>query len=186
MRASDKRAQFVGIEAYEAAGGIILRDLFNSDDGGWLQDPALLDRLVTEKLEREAEAIRAEGWKWIEVAPDFPYGHTYDLRRLIGEQRKLTEDEIAAHDGPAGRVRQAGRRPTREANEIPEEVDQRLSEIETALAAFDERPGRLRPGRDRPRRRLREHRRVRGLAGRTRLSSGPKTSRRSRRPRRHG
>ena len=27
-----------------------------------------------------------------------------------------------------------------EANEIPEEVDQRLSQIETALAAFEERP----------------------------------------------
>ena len=40
VRASDKRAQFVGVEAYEAAGGVILRDLFNADDGGWLQDPA--------------------------------------------------------------------------------------------------------------------------------------------------
>jgi ParB family chromosome partitioning protein len=47
VRASDKRAQFVGIEAYEAAGGVILRDLFNSDDGGWLQDLALLDRHFT-------------------------------------------------------------------------------------------------------------------------------------------
>ena len=39
VRASDKRAQFVGIEAYEAAGGAIMRDLFQQDDGGWLQDP---------------------------------------------------------------------------------------------------------------------------------------------------
>jgi ParB family chromosome partitioning protein len=46
VRASDKRAVFVGVEAYEAAGGIVLRDLFQQDDGGWLQDPALLDRLV--------------------------------------------------------------------------------------------------------------------------------------------
>jgi ParB family chromosome partitioning protein len=37
VRASDKRAVFVGVEAYEAAGGIVLRDLFQSDDGGWLQ-----------------------------------------------------------------------------------------------------------------------------------------------------
>ena len=86
VRASDKRAQFVGIEAYEAAGGTIMRDLFQQDDGGWLQDPALLDRLVAEKLEREAEAIRAEGWKWAEVAIDFPYGHTYGLRHIAGEQ----------------------------------------------------------------------------------------------------
>ena len=139
VRASDKRAQFVGLEAYEAAGGVILRDLFNSDDGGWLQDPSLLDRLVVEKLEREAEAIRAEGWKWIEVAPDFPYGHTYDLRRLVGEQRALTEEEATTHAALRAEFDRL-EESYAEANEIPEEVDQRLSEIETALAAFDERP----------------------------------------------
>jgi ParB family chromosome partitioning protein len=64
VRASDKRAQFVGIAEYEAAGGTILRDLFEPDDGGWLQDPALLDRLVAEKLEREVEAVRAECWHY--------------------------------------------------------------------------------------------------------------------------
>jgi ParB/RepB/Spo0J family partition protein len=93
VRASDKRAQFAGIAEYEVAGGIVLRDLFESDDGGWLQDPALLDRLVTEKLEREAKAVRAEGWKWVEVAPDFPYGHTYGLRRLSGKEVPLTKKE---------------------------------------------------------------------------------------------
>ena len=93
----------------------------------------------SEKLDREAEAIRAEGWKWVEVAPDFPYGHTYDLRRLVGEQRPLTEDEIAAHDALRAELDQL-EESYAEANEIPEEVDQRLSEIETALAAFEERP----------------------------------------------
>src|SRR5258708_17395350 len=74
VRATDKRAMFVGVEAYEAAGGIVTRDLFEQDDGGWLQDPALLDRLVVEKLKAEAEKLRTEGWKWIAVATDFPYG----------------------------------------------------------------------------------------------------------------
>ena len=85
VRAADKRAQFVGLDAYEEAGGVILHDLFQGDDGGWLQDVALVGRLVAEKLERDADAIRAEGWKWIEIAPDFPYGHTYGLRQLRGE-----------------------------------------------------------------------------------------------------
>src|SRR5437588_7894371 len=40
VRASDKRAQFAGFEAYEAAGGMVLHDLFEADEGGWLQDPA--------------------------------------------------------------------------------------------------------------------------------------------------
>ncbi len=54
VRASDKRALFVGVEAYGAAGGAVSRDLFHADDGGWLDDPALLDRLVTEKLKRRS------------------------------------------------------------------------------------------------------------------------------------
>ena len=60
VRASDKRAQYVG-EDYIAAGGAIMRDLFQSDDGGWLQDVALLDRLVAEKLERDARAHPRRG-----------------------------------------------------------------------------------------------------------------------------
>ena len=55
VRANDKRAQFIGLEVYADAGGAIMRDLFQGDDGGWLQDVALVDRLVAEKLEREAE-----------------------------------------------------------------------------------------------------------------------------------
>ena len=54
IRASDKRVLFVGLEAYEAAGGGVMRDLFQQDDGGWLQDPALLDRLIALALERSA------------------------------------------------------------------------------------------------------------------------------------
>ena len=59
VRASDRRARFIGLGAYEQAGGGVLRDLFEHDDGGWLQDVALLDRLVivTEKLTAEAETI---------------------------------------------------------------------------------------------------------------------------------
>ena len=98
VRAADKRAQFVGIDAYVDAGGVVMRDLFQGDDGGWLQDVVLLDRLVAEKLPRSAETIRAEGWKWIEVAPEFAYGHTYGLRQIRGEQVQLTDDEQAARD----------------------------------------------------------------------------------------
>ena len=98
VRASDRRAQFVGVEAYEAAGGVVLRDLFEDDGGGWLQDVALLDRLATEKLAMEAEKIATEGWKWIEVAVDFHYGHAHSLRRLNGVQIELAADEQATFD----------------------------------------------------------------------------------------
>src|SRR5260221_7222691 len=41
----DKRAIFVGVEPYLAAGGTIERDLFDDQNEGYLTDPALLVRL---------------------------------------------------------------------------------------------------------------------------------------------
>ncbi|ODT23853.1 MAG: DNA-binding protein [Hyphomicrobium sp. SCN 65-11] len=144
VRASDRRAQFVGLDAYEAAGGMVLRDLFEEDGGGWLQDVALLDSLVTEKLAMEAEKIAAEGWKWIEVAVDFRYGHARHLRRLDGVEVELTPDEQATFD--ALTAEQAKLESEYEsADELPDEVDARLGEIEEALAAFDSRPVRYEP-----------------------------------------
>jgi ParB family chromosome partitioning protein len=139
VRAADRRARFVSVAAYEAAGGVVLRDLFEDDGGGWLQDVALLDRLATEKLAAEAEKIATEGWKWIEVAVDFRYGHDHHLRRLNGVQIELTADEQATFD--ALTTEQATLESKyQSADELPDEVDARLGEIETALAAFEDRP----------------------------------------------
>jgi ParB family chromosome partitioning protein len=139
VRASDKRAQFVGVAAYEAAGGAVLRDLFEHDDGGWLQDVPLLDRLVAEKLKGAAETIAAEGWKWIEVAVSFPYNHDYGLRQLEGTPADITAEEQATID--ALQAEQAKLEAEyQDADELPDEVDIRLGQIEEALSAFDERP----------------------------------------------
>ena len=81
-QASDKRAVFVRAEANGAAGDMIARDLFQHDGGGWFEDVARLDRLAQEKLDAIAAEVRAEEWKWLEVALDSPYGHTTGLRRV--------------------------------------------------------------------------------------------------------
>ncbi|NOG70842.1 ParB/RepB/Spo0J family partition protein [Roseicella sp. DB1501] len=139
VRASDKRAVFVGLDVYEAAGGSILRDLFQDDDGGWLQDPALLDHLVAEKLKAAAEEIASEGWKWIEVAVGFPYGHDYGLRELTGVTVDMTDDERAAREALRDEYDRLESEYA-EADELPDEIDQRLGEIEQALDAFEQRP----------------------------------------------
>ncbi|MGE0678894.1 ParB/RepB/Spo0J family partition protein [Pseudolabrys sp.] len=139
VRASDKRVQFVGIAVYEAAGGGVLRDLFERDDGGWLQDVPLLERLVAEKLKAEAETIAAEGWKWIEVAISFPYGHDDGLRQLEGTPADITAEEQATIE--ALQAEQAKfEAQYQDADELPDEVDVRLGEIEKVLSAFDNRP----------------------------------------------
>jgi ParB family chromosome partitioning protein len=139
VRASDKRAQFVGVDAYVEAGGTVLNDLFQADEGGWLQEPAILDRLVAEQLEREAEAIRAEGWKWVEVSADFPYGHTFGLRQIFGEQPDLTSEAQAARDALQAEFEQL-EAANADLDELPEVVDQRLAELETAIEEIDARP----------------------------------------------
>ena len=62
-------ALFVGIEAYEARGGAVRRDLF-ADDGDArsinLDDAVLLQTLAMEKLRALAEEVRAEGWGFVE------------------------------------------------------------------------------------------------------------------------
>jgi len=139
VRASDRRAIFVGVDAYEAAGGVVLRDLFQGDDGGWLEDPALLDRLVTEKLQAEAEALVAEGWKWIEVATDPPYGYRHGLRRLAGEPAPTTDEESAAHAALLAEYRSLEEEYSGQ-DEYPEEIDARLGQLEMAMEALEQRP----------------------------------------------
>ncbi|SDG45036.1 ParB family protein [Bradyrhizobium sp. Rc2d] len=138
-RASDRRAVFVGLDAYEAAGGVVLRDLFQSDDGGWLEDIALLDHLVAEKLKAEAEKIAAQGWKWIELAVEFPYGHARGLRELDGVSADLSAEEQGTIDALKAEYAKL-EAENDSVDELPDEVDQRLGEIETLLAAFDDRP----------------------------------------------
>jgi ParB family chromosome partitioning protein len=144
VRASDKRALFVGIAAYEAAGGIVLRDLFQSDDGGWLQDVGLLDRLVAEKLRAEADQIAAEGWKWVEASLSVPYGVSHGMREIGGTPIDMTDEEQATRAGLQAELDRLTEQ-YEDADELPDEIDQRLGEIEAALEALDSRPMHFEP-----------------------------------------
>src|ERR1700738_1077311 len=114
VRASDRRAQFVGLDVYEQAGGTVMRDLFAHDDGGWLQDVPLLDRLVTEELKAEAETIAA--------AVGSPYGHTNGLREIEGEPADLTEEERATLDALNAEHAKI-EEDYQDADELPDEID---------------------------------------------------------------
>jgi len=139
VRAADKRAVFVGLEAYEAAGGNVMRDLFQADDGGWLQDAVLLDRLVAEKLEVVAAEVAAEGWKWVEAAVSHPYDVTRGMREIAGTPVGLSGEERASIE--ALTAEHAALEAEHEgAEELPDAVDERLGEIETALKGLDRRP----------------------------------------------
>ncbi|MGD9471724.1 MAG: ParB/RepB/Spo0J family partition protein [Novosphingobium sp.] len=91
--AHDRRAIFVGADAYVEAGGHIVRDLFTEDDGGYFDDAALLDLLVAEKLREIAAGALAEGWKWAEASTDFPHDH--GMRRYYPQTVALSDTDEA-------------------------------------------------------------------------------------------
>jgi ParB family chromosome partitioning protein len=140
VRASDRRVLYVGVDAYEAVGGVVMRDLFDEDNGGWLQDPALLEQLVLEKLSADAEALKTEeGWKWVDAALDFPYGHTSGLRRFYGERVEFTREELAHHDALKAEYDKldAGYAA---AEDYSEKTEVRLEELGNELDALNNRP----------------------------------------------
>jgi ParB family chromosome partitioning protein len=101
VSAGDRRARFVGEEAYVAAGGRVERDLFDDDgEARWL-DVAILERLAVEKLETlAAEAAGESGLGWVKptLDPWVGYALTDGLRRVSVETPPLSEDDRAAVD----------------------------------------------------------------------------------------
>ena len=94
--ATDKRVRFVGIDAYEAAGGIVHRDLFSEgEDGASLADPEILTRLANEKLQALATDAKAEGWKWIDVQPQVDHQALGKFRRIEPRPAPLPKKDAA-------------------------------------------------------------------------------------------
>ncbi len=135
VAATDRRAIFVGAEAYSEAGGTILRDLFTEDSGGYFEDVALLELLVTGKLGRVADTLReAEGWKWAQDHLDFPHAH--GLRRTYPHPVELsTEDQIALDAVQAEFNSWTDRHETDE--ELADEVDARFGELEAEIERLE-------------------------------------------------
>ena len=89
-------ARFVGVEAYEAADGAVTRDLFadEDDNGVWLDDPELLNKLATAKLESAANDLRPE-WKWAEARLDMDWSAIARFGSIVSTPATPTEEERA-------------------------------------------------------------------------------------------
>lgn len=95
MRATDRVARFVGLEAYEAAGGHVTRDLFNDDDA-YIDDPALMTRIANERFESVREDLLSKGWGWVNVNLGFGRFDGGSAERLHPTRRPMTDEEREA------------------------------------------------------------------------------------------
>ena len=104
---------FVGIEAYEAAGGRVTRDLFSTEDEGFLDDAALANRLAIEKLEKKAAELRVD-WAWAKAMLDPDYGFLSQYRRIEPQPVEYPPEIVAELDRIEARLEELGELPDEE------------------------------------------------------------------------
>lgn len=92
---SDRVARFVGVEALEAAGGVVTRDLFSENGTGYTKDAVLLENLAHAKLTEAAKALEGEGLAWIEVCVRVDHAALAEYATARTSRRKPTEAEAA-------------------------------------------------------------------------------------------
>ena len=97
IAANSKFVRFVGMEAYDAAGGTSTRDLFSEAEGAiYLDDRALVMRLAQEKLSAAAQDLQAkEGWKWVQAMPEVPWEVIHKCRNVYPERIDPTPEQEA-------------------------------------------------------------------------------------------
>ena len=92
-------ARFVGVAAYETAGGNLIHDIFAEKDVGgiWFEDTALLKKLALDKLEATAEELRTK-WSWVESRVHVSKSDTAQFERIYPMPGDLTGDEIKGYE----------------------------------------------------------------------------------------
>ncbi len=133
-------ARFVGVEAYEAAGGPVMRDLFAHDDesGVWFEDPVLLAKLATDKLQAAADEL-ATRWKWATAMVEVEWSDTARYGRIEPQPGTPTDEEqaeIAKLEARQAELAELDNDQwTAELVAEAEAIEARLDEIEGAVEA---------------------------------------------------
>lgn len=126
-------ARFVGLKAYQKAGGVVRRDLFAEEDDDVGLDGDLVRKLAMAKLEKYAEKVRKEGVAWVDVCLDFDYAARAAYKHVKTVFRDPTEEEQKALDDVASEL---GRIET-ELEELQDD-DERVAELQRRAAEFDQ------------------------------------------------
>jgi ParB family transcriptional regulator, chromosome partitioning protein len=83
LRLDDPKVLAVGLDAYRAAGGAIIEDLFGADPPR-LASPDIVESLLVDVIDRKLAEARAEGWLWADYTPDL-YNAGKGLTRIYGD-----------------------------------------------------------------------------------------------------
>ena len=113
---SDKLARYVGVEAFEKAGGVVTRDLFSNAEDGYISDLPLLERLALTKLEKHRAKLLKEGINWVEIMPRADHATLSAFAAVRTKQSALSDEQKVRLD----------------------ELDEKLGLLDEAMDALDE------------------------------------------------
>ena len=145
VSAGDRRARFVGEEAYVAAGGRIERDLFSDEDGARWLDIAVLERLATEKMEAlAARTAASSGLAFVRPTLETWAGYdvTRGLQRVQLETPPLTDEESAEVEALEAETEElvAQIEDEQTGEEAREAAESRVREIGARIEALTDKP----------------------------------------------
>lgn len=140
--AKDYRLKFVGLKAYQKAGGAIIKaDLFAEDAREVVSDPALLDDLVGEKLQKKAAKLQKdEGLAFVEVrvGSGFSEWREADFCRATVQQLQPNDEQGALLKELEDKIEALGKQQEEAADaENMEEYDRLEGEIDELQAKVD-------------------------------------------------
>ena len=147
VSATHPKARFVGLQAYEDAGGVVERDLFAQEDADriHLLDLELLDRLALEKLQKAADEL--DGWKWVEPMLELPWDALHRLGRMEGRAVPATpeeEAELKALEEKLDNIRRQLADVDAEATQAEQKAEEENGNTDAVLSSFEEREEELR------------------------------------------
>lgn len=138
----------VGLEAYEAAGGFVRRDLFSDEaNSGYIGDMVLLQRLAAERLSVVSAELKEEGWAWVETRDKRDYSEMSRFACIPSHLRPMTDAEKIEFDRLRGAAEKAAAALDAYENEDDQEHDDDLygkldaaaTDASEALDAYSER-----------------------------------------------
>jgi len=137
---SDRRVKFVGVKAYEAAGGTILRDMFDTRDSGYIENPEILTRLVDDKLAAARSERLADGWKWADVGLDVDLTAKQAMGRVTGTPTPLTKKEEKRLEKIHARMEEIDNLAPENIEETDDDLQDEFEKLEAEAEAITNKP----------------------------------------------
>lgn len=136
LASTDRLVRFVGIKAYEKAGGPVRVDLFSDDKTSYIQDVILLRSLAQKKLDKKADQVMLEeGAAWATARLDIDYAERSNFARVHTVRSQPTAKEAAQLAQLAEQL--ASLETAQQTDDENDELDDQIADIHEQIETIE-------------------------------------------------